>query len=389
MLRVTVADRPEDLLDLLVEGLSAAPADLAPGVFDRDWIGVANLGMRNWLTRNLAQRLGATDGRTDGVVANLDTQLSGALRWRVLAALRHHDGALSETDDPWQVPRLTWTLFEMLTQGGEGVHPRLSEVPAGGTLAARAASLAELFDRYSVHRPGMVLAWLDGRRVGGDGLELAPSAEWQFDLFRAVADRVGEQHDGLEPPAARTQRAVELLRAGELTMRDHAPTRLPSRLAMFGVAALDPEAGALLDALGVGRTVDLYLVTPSVPEFRRIVEEVRLLGPSVPAPTVSWSFARPDAQHPSDHPILDTWAARPMDSARMLGALGLDHSVRASGPQDGLTLLARLQTDLHAGRVGTRPHPLVGADTSFQVHAAPGLTRQVEVVRDVLLGLLR
>ena len=85
MLRVTVADRPEDLLDLLVDGLCAGPVD----PFAADWVTVPNLGMRGWLQQQLSQRLGAGSAR-DGVAANIEFPAPGALRWRVLDAYRQH-----------------------------------------------------------------------------------------------------------------------------------------------------------------------------------------------------------------------------------------------------------------------------------------------------------
>jgi exodeoxyribonuclease V gamma subunit len=44
---------------------------------------------------------------------------------------------------------------------------------------------------------------------------------------------------------------------------------------------------------------------------------------------------------------------------------------------------------LHAGKIAETPHELAPGDCSVQVHAAPGHARQIEVLRDVLLGLLR
>ena len=95
MLHVTVADRPEDLLDLLVDGLNAGQVD----PFASDWVTVPNLGMRNWLSQQLSQRLGSGASR-DGVAANIEFPSPGSLRWRVLDAYREHQGGDSDHVDP-------------------------------------------------------------------------------------------------------------------------------------------------------------------------------------------------------------------------------------------------------------------------------------------------
>ncbi|HET9944359.1 MAG TPA: exodeoxyribonuclease V subunit gamma, partial [Actinomycetes bacterium] len=51
-------------------------------------------------------------------------------------------------------------------------------------------------------------------------------------------------------------------------------------------------------------------------------------------------------------------------------------------------LLGRLKADLAADRVPADPPPLADGDHSVQVHACHGRTRQVEVLREVVVGLL-
>ena len=58
----------------------------------------------------------------------------------------------------------------------------------------------------------------------------------------------------------------------------------------------------------------------------------------------------------------------------------------SAAPPD--TLLGRLKADLAADRVPTDPPPLADDDRSVQVHACHGRTRQVEVLREVVVGLL-
>ncbi|MFM7069795.1 MAG: exodeoxyribonuclease V subunit gamma, partial [Actinomycetes bacterium] len=389
MLSVTVADRPEELLDLLVEHLRT-PSEPPLDVFDRDWVGVANLGMRNWVTYGLARRLGAADGQADGVMANIDTPLPGSLRWRVLDAWRlSESNGQPDTEDPWSVARLTWTLLELMIERADGVDPALSTPPEGGTLAARAQAIAELFDRYAIHRPAMVQSWLAGDHPeGGDGQPLHPSAMWQCDLYRAAHRRISDRHPGVDAPVQRFAEALSWLRSDDSAMSASGDAFLPPRLAMVGVSSLTAEVGPLLEALAVHRQVRLLMVTPSTVASLAVAEAVASSGVELPHSDVSWAFPRPDSTE-IEHPLVDTWATRPLDAARMLGAARVQFSVPPVRAPEPTTLLGRIQADVRAGVLGTEPCAVTPDDRSVQIHSAPGPTRQVEVLRDALLGLLR
>ena len=149
MLIVRVADRPEDLLDDLVARLSVPPND----PFAQEWISVQSLGFRVWLQLRLAERLGAS-GRSDGIVANIHLPFPGSLRWTVLRAHSAYLGQVDQ-DDPWQVDRLVWSILHVLSEPPTELDPRLTRarLPPGVVLASRAGPIADLFDRYSVHRP--------------------------------------------------------------------------------------------------------------------------------------------------------------------------------------------------------------------------------------------
>jgi exodeoxyribonuclease V gamma subunit len=349
--------------------------------------------MRNWLQQQLSQRLGAAQDRSDGLLANVSTPLPGALRWRILDALRVLEDPLArQPEDPWQLPRLTWTVLEVISSGGDGVDGRLRKVPTGGTLAARATAIAGLFDRYSVHRPAMVQRWISGDPVGGDGQPLDPPRRWQFDLFRVVHRHIADRHGVADSPAERLARAVSLLRSGDLMMAPSDRFGLPRRLFAFGLSTLSSETGPLLEALSVHRDVELLMVGPSCVAALAAASSVGAAGASIPARDVSWAFPRPAEVATPQHPLLVTWATRPLDAAVMLGAAGVPLGTASSvsvDPHHSETLLDRLQSDVRAGAVSPTPFTPAATDTSFQVHAAPGMSRQVEVLRDVILGLLR
>ena len=67
LLHLHRAERADRLVDALAAILATPPAD----PFAREVIAVPTRGMERWLTQRLSVRLGATQGRTDGVCANV------------------------------------------------------------------------------------------------------------------------------------------------------------------------------------------------------------------------------------------------------------------------------------------------------------------------------
>ncbi|NLV55927.1 MAG: exodeoxyribonuclease V subunit gamma, partial [Acidimicrobiales bacterium] len=402
MLSVTVADRAEELVDALADALAAPGGD----PFAPQWVTVPNLGFRSWLRARLAGRLGARsagDGTAgDGVVANVEMPLPGTLRWRLLAAHARHAG-LPDGPDPWSVDRLVWAVMAVMTDPGATIDDRLrrEHLPRGVTMASRAGPIADLFDRYGVHRPDMLRAWAAGDDVDSTGAPLRDEQRWQAGLYRAVAARLAASAGAVPPPADRLAEAVALVRAGTLSVTD-GPDPLPDRLYVAGPSILTAELGPVLAALGTQIEVDALLLAPSAVTFRRLAD----VATAAPAGATSWGLPRAQAGGGAAtvaHPLLAGWGRRPLDTATMVGAGGVGVSVVEAPPSSGSTVLARLQADLRGDRPPAPPTdsgldvPVLddsglddsGLDGSVQVHAAPGPNRQAEVLRDVLLALLR
>ena len=51
--------------------------------------------------------------------------------------------------------------------------------------------LAELFDRYALHRPEMLRAWAGGEDTDGAGRALPRDGVWQAELWRRLRARIG------------------------------------------------------------------------------------------------------------------------------------------------------------------------------------------------------
>ena len=375
MLRVTTDDDLDALADALAGVLARPMTDpMAP-----EWIVVVSAGMQRWLRLGLARRLGtAGDGATDGVAANLDLLFPGRLTRRVL----HADG-----DDPWDLDHLVWAVLEVLEGHGDDLRLGPLTRPAPGvTRWGRARRLADLLDRYLLHRPGMVRAWAAGHDRDEAGRPLPAPDAWQAHLFRLVRDRIGQP----SPPELLPAR-LEALRRGDR------PVDVPERISLFGLSTIPGGAPFLdvLDALGTQRDVHLLLHQPS----RTLSDRVRAARHEVAAAT-RWADGHPVLLRSEDptrdeavHPLLRTWARPAREAAVLLGDRLPAPPTTAPAAADGrgpapTTLLEQLQADLRADRAPSGGLVPADHDRSIVIHSCHGATRQVEVLRDQLLHLL-
>ncbi|MDA8275691.1 MAG: exodeoxyribonuclease V subunit gamma [Actinomycetota bacterium] len=369
MLHLYTADRVEPLAGHLAQLLTEVPADpLTP-----EWVAVPSEGMRRWLALELARTLGAgAPGRGDGVAANIRAPFPGALRAAVVRA------GLDGADDPWELGRVVWAVLAELEagRGDPELGPLADAAPSGRF--ARARRVADLFDRYAVHRPALVRSWAEGRDVGASGAPLDGRRRWQAVLWRRVRRRLG-----VPSPAERLPGVLHRVATGELDLG------LPERLALFGLSVLPGGAEflPLAAAVAAQHDVHLYLLEPSPGAVRHAV---------VPAaPPAGAHRLRAEVELGRvRHPLLRSWGRAHVETAVLLadaadrGELPAESCSVADGDRPVTTLLGRLQADLSGDRVGAADLRPGLADRSVQFHACHGPARQVEVVRDVVCHLL-
>jgi len=363
-LRVHTASRVEDLLDPLLERLRhGLPGD----PFTPITIVVQSRGMQRWLSHQLAQRLDR-DGR--GIAANLEFPFPGAMIDRIVAACREQDPGR----DPWSPDRLVWSVVSELRAGME--HPELArlvrhlaaaDAPVDRGTWALARSIADVFDRYALYRPQLASRWAHGEAVGPEGGALDARSRWQPHLWEALVARTGVE------PTQRLQRTIDRLRdpAGEID-------DLPAALLSFGISGLPPRHLDVLAALATRQPVELFVPTASATRWEAIAAARRTGQP------------RPDAHHP----LLVSCGRLLDDAAELLLEHGSVASTSGEPPRSS-TLLEALQVGIRGDRAPDRdePFPLEvvagrSVDRSVQIHACHGPARQVEVVRDVILGEL-
>lgn len=409
------AQRTDTLADELGE-LLASPL---PDPFAQEVVVVPEQGIERWLAQRLSHRLGTVEGGQDGVCAGVTF-----LRPRSLVTMLTG----RDDDDPWLPQHLVWPMLEVIDASlgepwcvalsrhlghGTQADADLFEVRAGRRYSV-ALRLARLFHRYGTSRPTMLTDWREGRDTDGTGASLDSDLIWQAELWRRLVATVDAP-----PPDVRHAQTLARLRdlapatGGERQEPgiDADPLDLPERLSLFGHTRLAVTEVELLDALALTREVHLWLPQPSPDLWARL------------APFATEGVV-PRAEDSTSglvrHPLLASLGRDSRELARVLGAAGLRGSSVAPQPtlvEEGgapattletlsdleassqsfshlsqRSVLQWLQADLRddhvptEAEIATREAP--EDDRSIQVHACHGPARQVEVLREVLVGLL-
>ncbi len=355
--------------DLLADGLGALLADPLPDPFAEELVLVPARGVERWLSQRLSHVLGRRPGRAsgDGVCAGVAFRSPGSLISEISAITGTVD------DDPWSPDALAWPLLDVIDCSLDEPWCRTLATHLGhfdtgpeaelrrGRRYSVARRLAGLFASYASQRPQLLADWLDGET--GD---LDPDLAWQPELWRAVAAIVPA-----DPPHIRHRKTIARLREG--------PTELPARLSLFGHTRLARTDVELLDALSAHHDLHLWFPHPSDELWRELA--------GVHGVARRCNDRSRCAAH---HPLLQTLGRDLRELQRTLPAnratdeyLGFNDAATTSS-----TLLSWLQSDIAANVVRPTGRRLADGDRSVQVHSCHGPARQIDVLREVLLGLL-
>lgn len=358
---------------LLAEELGNVLAIPLADPFEQDVVVVPARGIERWLTQRLSHKLGVGPRGGDGVTAGVRFITPHSLISLLLD--RTHS-------DPWSADHLSWPVLAAIEDNldQEWAQPIADHLGVGkdgstqlsGRRFSLARRLATLFSSYAVQRPEMLRAWSAEEATDGYA-PLAADLEWQPYLWREVTARVSE-------PAPDQQLATTLER---LRSNDTGHLNLPDRLSLFGHTRLARSELALLEALGQHRDIHLWLPQTSATLWDKLAP---LVADGVVHRTAD------DTASQASNPILSAFGRDARELQRSLAGIEyLDSPVDVPAPAPQ-SMLSWLQADIRADREATRAEvadrDVSAQDRSVQVHSCHGPARQVEVLRDVLAGLL-
>ena len=342
-----------DRTDLLADGLGELLATPLADPLAEELVLVSARGVERWLSQRLSHVLGVCAGVTFRHPRSLIADLTGvadddpwspdAMVWPLLGVI---DSCL---DEPWCTP-----LATHLGHSEAGEEKELRQ----GRRYAVARRLAGLFASYARQRPQLLVDWTVGRTD-----DLDPDLQWQPELYRVLLGRVDA-----DPPHIRHAETVARLR--------DSPAELPERLSLFGHTRLPLTEIELLGALSTHHDLHLWLPYPS-DDLWRSLRDVR------------GAIARHDdtSHRVVGHPLLATLGRDIRELRRSLPADAVTDECLVSADRPD-TLLGWLQSDIAANAVNAAGRELSPDDRSVQVHSSHGPARQIDVLREVLLGLL-
>lgn len=362
--------------DALVESLGGLLAVPLADPFAQEVVVVPEHGVERWLAQRLSHRLGTpADGAGGGVCAGVRF-----VRPRSLVTLLTG----RDEDDPWLATHLVWPLLGVLDEClgepwagalahhlGADADGDLAEVRSGRRYSV-ALRLARLLARYGEQRPTLLTDWREGRDEDGAGRPLPPDLRWQAELYRRLLEAVPEP-----PPDVRHEQTVARLRSGDPALD------LPGRLSLFGHTRIAVTEVGLLRALATHREVHLWLPQPSPAAWDAVAASACGVVPR----------DEDDSALAIRHPLLASLGRDARELVRVVGREDVvDETPAPSEEPAPTTVLGWLQHDLAANRVPSAAEraerTVAPDDRTLALHACHGPARQVEVLREVLVGLL-
>jgi exodeoxyribonuclease V gamma subunit len=382
VLHIHRSERADGLLGALGDLLAQPPADpFAPEV-----VSVPTRGMERWLTQKLAGHLGTSESRNDGICANIEFPSPH----RLIAGAIARASGVDPDDDPWLPERSAWPLLDVINNHVhepwlQTLRNHLKADQARPHRLTTVRHIAELFDRYALHRPAMIRAWASGSDADGDGGALHDADRWQAELWRHLRASIGSAGPAERIETARKRIAED---AGVLA-------ELPTRLSIFGLTRLAAGHLLVLEAIAANRDVHLFLLHPSPGLWTEVAQAT--LGRL----TVTTRREDHTAELPGNR-LLASWGRDAREMQLVLQRLE-QHTTSHDAPKKtnaktATTLLQHIQRDIHRNRQPpgapnvdskdrrARLHP---QDRSIQIHSCHGRARQVEVIRDAILHALQ
>ncbi len=337
-------------LEALLDALAGIVRTPCGDVLARECIVVHDRALERWTACELATRL--------GIWANHDFPFPRRFVDRV--ARTFWPGKLAS--DPFDPRSLVWSILDLLpqvAQRSDAAQLRAYlEIDTGPGRFELAKALAELFDRYVVYRPELVMSW-ESRLKAPD---------WQAALWRDLIARHGSTH-----MAARMRAVIEALRGKQPELGD-----MPRRVSVFGVVTLAPIYLELFAALARHVEVHLFVVSPC----REYWADV---APQNARPEQISLFSQ------AENPLLARLGGLGRNFHSLLEELQYREQGELYREPMGSDMLRELQADMLSLRrrdIARTYTTARGAIDTLEVHVCHGPLQELELVRDRIFSLL-
>lgn len=344
----------EDLAAELARVISARP----PALFEPETVVVQSLGMRRWLSLQLAQKL--------GICIRCEFPFPRTFVEELIAQAVPE---LAKLPTPLETAWKIHNALPGLLDRGKIFAPVRRYLADGDTLKRfqLAQKIAQVFDQYAVFRPDMISAWENGAPAGRSADEA-----WQAELWRRIS---GGRH-----PAAAAALFKERIASKAAD--------LPARVSFFGISSMPALHLQMLFELSRVCEVHLFLLAPSSEYYGN--EET-------PKQRAKRGAVDQDEPAAVVNPLLLSLGRQSGGATELL--LEMDeragHRLRDGAERFGQfsraeeNLLGVVQADILHARA--RPSPgaprfqVAPDDRSIEVHSCYSPMREVEALHDYLL----
>ena len=359
-------------MERLVDELGRVLQEVPESVFEPQLVSVQSLGMRQWLSMRLAEKL--------RICANIDFPFP-----RDLVSLLFERGLdLAESDsEVLDVEHLTWLTMSVLptlleekefSQLKNFLEPAGHDTKRDLRLFHLSKKIADTFDQYTIYRPDVIKSWDSGHNPEW----IHQSFSWQYVLWKKITENMGP----FTHIPAMADAFVKA--ASEHTMHRE---KLPKKICLFGITTLPPLFVDILHAASQYVDIDLFFLSPSK-EFWTHVRSRREILRQAQKQGLSIDDMDKLLHMEEGHPLLASLGRMGREFQWLLETK-LDYAEPAGDlfeddhPRSGPSVLSSIQSDiLHLRKTSHRK--LQGPDDSVTFHSCHSELREVEVVKDQL-----
>ena len=391
---------------------------------------VQSNGMKHWLELQLASPHGL------GICAATRMDLPSSALWRMYRQVLGPQRVSEHM--PLDKDALCWRLLRLFAQGLDdpvyaplksylSPHPPAPDLPGAMTPPARRAyqlglQVADVLDGYQNHRADWLQDWARGKdqiRGWRNQVQALPEAQrWQPALWRCLLQDVQLDHPGMaETQASAMHSRAQVHQAFMQAMAEPPASAagLPPRVVVFGISSLPLST---LEALAAVAQVSQVVVAVTNPcqMYWGDVRPQRASAPWGLSPSATrfaaqrWQALADQAvvAHPPDaadtnappepengHPLLAAWGQQVRDQLHLVDVFEEHPQARVAAFVDpaqaqAASQLQQLQSDiLNLRPTAESQHRRQPSDTSIQWVQCHSPQREVEVLRDQVLGWLK